>query len=258
MQSEPQLSRNILVVEDEPVARLTLTALLQGKGHSVSSTSSAEDAFEWLRTHPAPDLILLDLWLPGADGWEFRRKQQAEPALASIPVVILSSDGDVAKLADALGNVGYLQKPINAASLFAAVERFGVPQRPEILIVDDEPGILRMLGVVFRHAGFTVRLAGSGKAAVELYRQHATTTRLVLLDVQMGGMDGPQTLVALREVDPQVVCCFISGATGKYTKNELLAFGARKIIPKPFEKLHELPHTLWTLACGPEGRKASK
>jgi len=85
---------------------------------------------------------------------------------------------------------------------------------------------------------------------VEVYRRHHGTIDVVLLNVQMAGVDGPQTLGTLQGINPEVRCCFMSGHTGDYSTEELLATGASRVLPKPFHSLDELARTLWQLANG--------
>jgi DNA-binding NtrC family response regulator len=119
----------------------------------------------------------------------------------------------------------------------------------QLLVVDDEAGIRRIVSLALTRAGFGVRLAANGGEAVEVYREHWRTIDLVLLDVLMpGGMDGPQTLVALQEINPAVRCCFMSGHTAHYPIHKLLALGALNILFKPFANLAELRQTLRELA----------
>jgi CheY-like chemotaxis protein len=82
-----------------------------------------------------------------------------------------------------------------------------------------------------------VVLASNGPDAIEILRQQSID--VVLLDVQMPGMDGPQTLTVLNELQIPVRCCFVTGNIGKYTSDELLRLGATGIVQKPFQ-LHEL------------------
>ena len=77
-------------------------------------------------------------------------------------------------------------------------------------------------------------LANTGSDAIDLYRQHQSTIAAVLLDVQMPGLDGPRTLDALRQIDPAVRTCFVSGDTGQYTPEDLIRRGARAVFFKPF------------------------
>lgn len=116
-------------------------------------------------------------------------------------------------------------------------------QQRGILVVDDEPAVLQLLEVALRQQGFTVWRAGNGREALDLYQRHESAIELVLLDVQMGGLDGPQTLQALKERFPQVRCCFMSGSTGKYSFEDLMALGALRVLPKPFD-LVEMGRTL--------------
>jgi DNA-binding response OmpR family regulator len=117
---------------------------------------------------------------------------------------------------------------------------------PGILIIDDEPAIRTLLEAICRLRGFRVYQAESGRAGLELYRQERANISLVLLDVRMPGLDGPQTLAELRRCNPAVACCFMSGQTGS-SPEELLALGALRFFPKPFA-IRELAEELWTLA----------
>ena len=130
-----------------------------------------------------------------------------------------------------LRDVAFLQQPIGADELVAEVARPVAPRGPEILVVEDEPWVLRMLDVALRQDGFAVRLAGSGTEAIDVYRRHRRAISLVLLDVQMPGLDGPRTLAALRKLDPHVRSCFMSGHAGMYSTEDLLALGAARVFP---------------------------
>jgi carbon storage regulator CsrA len=90
---------------------------------------------------------------------------------------------------------------------------------PRVLVADDE-GCLRVLlaRVLGRH-GFEVVLAATGREAVAHYRQAPGAVAVVLLDVKMPGVDGPQTLAALRQLHPGVRCCFMTGDPGRYTED---------------------------------------
>ncbi len=69
----------------------------------------------------------------------------------------------------------------------------------------------------------------------------------MLLDVRMPGMDGPQTLAALKRINPAVLCCFMTGYAGDYTGEGLLALGAVRLFEKPFQ-LDEIAPALWQTA----------
>jgi CheY-like chemotaxis protein len=118
-------------------------------------------------------------------------------------------------------------------------------ERPQVLVVDDEPGILNLLELALPRWGFTVLTASSGEQAVELCRQLRGTIDAVLLDVNLGkGMDGPQTWLALRELDPSLKGAFMTGASGRYTPEQFLRLGASAVVHKPFPNLNVLRETL--------------
>src|ERR687883_395668 len=108
---------HLLFVEDAPALRGPLTALLELEGYRVGWAANGREALEYVRRGDRPDLILLDLMLPGMDGRQFRREAQRDPALASIPVVVVSGAGDLAQTAAALGAAAYLEKPVVLAEL---------------------------------------------------------------------------------------------------------------------------------------------
>ena len=107
-------------------------------------------------------------------------------------------------------------------------------RREWVLVVDDSQLMLVMLKRALERAGFRVVLATSGHEAIQLYRQYSSSIGAVLLDVQMAGVDGPETLAALREMDPSVRVCFVSGDTGEYLPDDLIRRGAEAIFYKPF------------------------
>ena len=104
-----------------------------------------------------------------------------------------------------------------------------------ILVVDDEPLVRKFIQLVVEQQGFAVWSAANGHEGVQLFRHHQQEIGLVLLDVRMPGLDGPQTLAALQNVNPAVECCFMTGQAGEYTFAELLARGASRVFLKPFD-----------------------
>jgi DNA-binding NtrC family response regulator len=118
-----------------------------------------------------------------------------------------------------------------------------------VLVVDDDSTLLQLLQTVLQSEGFTPFLARGGAEAVALYEQHRDEIGMVLLDVRMPGMDGPQTLVELRRINPDVACCFMSGFSGGYSENELRQLGGLHMFEKPFH-LGEFGRVLRQLGVG--------
>jgi CheY-like chemotaxis protein len=116
--------KSILVVEDDRDIREIMATFLRGEGYVVSTAANGREALELLRAGPGPDVILLDLMMPVMDGIRFREEQEKNPAIADIPVVLMSavSQGEIAKLN--LGAAVLLQKPIDIEALALMLKRF--------------------------------------------------------------------------------------------------------------------------------------
>lgn len=102
----------ILVVDDTPDIRLLLVAVLQRAGHEVIEAADGTSVQSWVRDSN-PDVIILDLMMPGMDGWETLAQLKASPESRDIPVIIssaLSEDADLER-ARLMGAVDYVPKP---------------------------------------------------------------------------------------------------------------------------------------------------
>ena len=121
--------KHVLVVDDDPDICEVMQMVLESRGYRVVTSQSGVEALGMLRAGEDPCLILLDLMMPGMNGLEFRDEQRRDPALAAIPVVMISAGGDVTAKAASVGLEGLL-KPVDLDVLLATVERFGcVPER---------------------------------------------------------------------------------------------------------------------------------
>src|ERR1700741_1107945 len=114
-------SRPVLIVEDDHDIREVMRLLLESEGHAVVTAANGEEALLALRSGLRPCLILLDLMMPKMDGFGFRREQLADPAKASIPVVLFSGMYDARMQCMFLGTVGYMQKPVDPDRLLILV-----------------------------------------------------------------------------------------------------------------------------------------
>jgi len=121
--TEPR--RNILVVEDNEANQMLARAVLELEGYAVEIAGSVAEAFDVVGEH-RPDLILMDVQLPGEDGLSATRRLKADPATAPIPVVALTAHamtGD-RDLALSAGCAGYIAKPIDTRTFGAQVRQF--------------------------------------------------------------------------------------------------------------------------------------
>ena len=113
---------HILIVEDDPDIRESLVEFLEDHGYRVVAAHHGRDALDHLlQASEPPSLIVLDLMMPVMDGAEFRAEQLRHPALAQIPVVLISAYRDVAARAAALDRLPFLHKPFDLARLLDIV-----------------------------------------------------------------------------------------------------------------------------------------
>lgn len=115
--------KSILVVEDDHAIRLALCEILDFEGYIVHQTTDGQKALELLQSGVKPDLILLDLMMPVMSGAQFRAAQLEDPAIAGIPVIILSADFNVKGVSEKLGVARFLKKPVNLDELLTTVSQ---------------------------------------------------------------------------------------------------------------------------------------
>ncbi len=111
--------KSLLVVEDSGLVRGGLKMLLEWEGFQVACAANGKEALAQLRTAAHPDLILLDLSMPVLNGWEFLDEQRRDPALAQIPVLIVTGCGDQMLTEVA----GIIHKPFEPEQLLEAIRR---------------------------------------------------------------------------------------------------------------------------------------
>jgi CheY-like chemotaxis protein len=114
----------VLIVDDDASMRESVAELLEMEGFHSVLAGDGREALNYLQANPAPDLILLDLRMPGMNGWVFRTEQQKSPALAAIPTVVLSGADDPAPVAAFLGTAEHLSKPLDIERFLALVRRY--------------------------------------------------------------------------------------------------------------------------------------
>lgn len=118
------MSKTILIVEDDPDVRNGLHIRLKANGYSTVLAADAPGSLTQARKH-SPDLIILDLGLPGGDGFLVMDRFKANPSLAVIPIIILSARDVHANHQRALkaGAKAYLQKPVENAELLRVIRQ---------------------------------------------------------------------------------------------------------------------------------------
>ncbi|MGD8726542.1 MAG: response regulator [Gemmatimonadales bacterium] len=189
------LEGTVLVIDDDPAARHLLGRVLRKHGFRVLEAAGGEEGLERARALQ-PDVITLDVRMPGMDGWAVLGALKSDPSLSAVPVVMVSILEDK-NLGIALGASEYLTKPVDRDRLGVILRRYGRGKsvKSVLLVEDDEPtrGVMRR---VLEQEGWTVTEAPNGRVGLE--RLAADRPQLVLLDLMMPEMDGFEFLEAIR------------------------------------------------------------
>jgi CheY-like chemotaxis protein len=114
----------VLLVDDQEEARDALAMLLKNEGFAVREASDGQEALDALYDGPRPCLVVLDLMMPGMDGWEFRRRQLRSPLFARIPTVVLSGHANLSAAATGLSAHEVLAKPVILGRLLELVRDY--------------------------------------------------------------------------------------------------------------------------------------
>lgn len=125
------------------------------------------------------------------------------------------------------------------------------PRPTGILVIEDNQLLRTAFGQGFRNRGFDLWMAANGADGVDLYRQFWPLIDVVLSDVQMPVMDGPEAFKALRSVNPSIRFCFMTGDTCLTVRAKLLKLGAMRVYEKPLPSVANVAQELWELATSP-------
>jgi twitching motility two-component system response regulator PilH len=126
-QAEPAVAiQNILIVDDSPTERYYLTDILVRNGYSVSTAENGEEAITKIRAE-RPQLILMDVVMPGANGFQVTRSIARDPELSAVPVIICSSKNQETDRIWGMrqGAKDYFVKPVDAQQLLARIAALG-------------------------------------------------------------------------------------------------------------------------------------
>jgi PAS domain S-box-containing protein len=189
---------SVLVIDDDPAARTLMARILSKEGFRVLE---APDGGSGLRVARAerPDVITLDVVMPGMDGWTVLSTLKEDAELRDIPVVMLTIVDDK-NLGYALGASEYLTKPIDRERLATVLTRYSRPSaEAAVLVVDDDGATRALLRRALEQQGWRVTEAENGSVALD--RVAEQRPELVLLDLMMPEMDGFEFLAAFRELE---------------------------------------------------------
>ena len=243
----------ILVVDDVVENIHTIMNILRDKFAVIAATSGPQ-ALSLAAETPRPDLILLDIKMPGMDGYEVLRRLKADPVTADIPVIFTTAltDSSNEAMGLSLGAADYITKPINPDLLRVRImaqlelQRYRrIPLslddqerkrgRNTILVVDDMVENVHDL-ISALSEEFRVVAATSGEEAIEIVNS-GSPPDLILLDILMPGMDGYETLRRIKatEAGKRIPVFFVTVVDKTLEKIKGFSLGAADYITKPFD-----------------------
>jgi len=205
----------VLVIEDDPGAVRLLRETLEGVGWRVRVAVDGETGVAAARER-SPDAIVLDVQLPGIDGWDVLRTLKADTKLRDVPVLMLTVV-DEREVGLALGAADYLVKPVERAALLSRLSVFALTAKEgkhavSALVVDDDPAAVEVIAGTLEHEGFAVHRAFGGREA--LVRARDVPPDVIVCDLVMPDFDG-FALVAALKADPRTRDAPILVVTGK-------------------------------------------
>ena len=186
----------VVVVDDDPQVCELLTRTLTREGLRVKNALSGLEGLQLIR-EVRPQVIILDVMMPGMDGWAVLVQLKSDPVLIDIPVIMLTIVDDK-KMGYALGAADYMTKPIDRERLLTILKKhLPVPALASVLLVEDDPTTREMLRRMLEKEGWTVKEAENGRVGLE--RVQEKRPGLVLLDLMMPEMDGFGFVSELRK-----------------------------------------------------------
>ena len=187
----------VLIVDDDEDARVLLAEALEELGCRVVLADSGRDGLRMAR-ELTPDLVVLDLVMPGTDGFAVLDEMRTNPLLAAIPVVVMSIVATEHRHR-LQGTIAIIDKPASRDALYAVVREGLERQRRRVLLVDDDEMVRIYLSGLLASEGLQVRSASNGEEAVRVLDHYKAD--LVIVDLVMPGMDGFGFLGAVRADD---------------------------------------------------------
>jgi signal transduction histidine kinase/CheY-like chemotaxis protein len=245
--------KTLMVVEDSEPAIIQLKDIFEAPAYRILVARNGHEALEVIR-HEMPDAILLDLMMPGMDGFELLRTVRNAERTAHLPVLILTAKaitkeelrflknnhvhqliqkGDINR-AELLDAVARLFRPANEKVAKPKPRLQAIEGKPRVLVVEDNPDNMLTVKALMA-SDFTVIEAADGQAAVQQAKKHQP--HVILMDIALPGIDGVQ---AFRQIRQDAACqgipvIALTASAMTSDREAILAYGFDGYIPKPID-----------------------
>jgi len=248
------MTKKILLVDDDKDLLYGMKIWLRANGYHVFFALDSTSAITMAKVHK-PDLIILDIGLPGGDGYMTMGRLRTLMPLAHIPIMVMTARDAMIheKKAREAGAEAFFQKPFDNRQFLAAIQKALEPKptaqsptktAPEgkgnkILIIDDDQELLQGLRIRLQSYGFDVQLASDALLAVHLALKNKPD--LIILDIGLPGGDGYMTMTRMRSHMPlaHIPIIIITAADASTHQDRALKSGADAFFQKPIDN-HQL------------------
>jgi PAS domain S-box-containing protein len=226
--------RTVLVVDDDEATAAAIGQRLGGIGYRVETAGSADAALQRVAARK-PDLVVLRGRLSGEQGLDSMNRLATAPELHEVPMLVLPIVGEQPAGAEPATAAS---RQVDQEQLLQHVRRaMMATDRRQVLVVEDDPSVRRLLAVALRNQDFEVLEAPDGETGLALAEQHRP--ELILLDLRLPGIDGFQVLQALKRspATAAIPVIAVTGSEGLWlgARARVLALGAADFVAKPFE-----------------------
>ncbi|HVR83486.1 MAG TPA: response regulator [Planctomycetota bacterium] len=235
----------ILIIDDEKNISAVLAHLLRSAGFRAVTASGALEGVGVARKD-RPDLILMDMMMPGIEGTTATRMIKDAPELVGIPVVLISAlpEEEARRRMSDSGAVDFIAKPFYREGLLEVIRRWlpqgrAVASKPRddtrVLVVDDDPQVTKFVGAALRNLGLGTWEAHDAKEALRLAK--TLLPGLIITDVHMPGIEGPDFCLQLKSSSDtrDIPVIFLSGDRSEETRQASGSSGGVAYFEKPLD-----------------------
>ena len=223
---------NLLLIDDDKAVHDRLRYKLGKHGFIVHSAMSGEDGLA-MALQQRFDVIVLDIFMPGIDGWQVLQRLKSNQATSEVPVVMYSIEKDEAR-GFALGASDYLVKPINGQRLLGILQRYKKPhKRLKVLSIDDDKHSQELVQAYLDGQDWEVTLADNGREGLKQLQAHPDFA-VILLDLIMPEMNGFEFLENCHQtaIAADIPIIVISARDLTQQERKLLVQHTRTVIRK--------------------------
>jgi len=231
------MEKKILIVDDELGIRELFYDLFSRKGYKTLTAPGGEGAIEIVNKEK-PDLVLLDIKMPKLDGIETLKKIRKFDSKIKVVMLTALEHADLERQARLSGASGFLRKSLALDVISRAVDEI-LEEKPassrnkNILVVDDAPGVCALIKDFLIKKDFNPVIATGAEEALEKVKRDKPA--IVLLDINMPGMDGLVALKRIKEIDQSIGIIMITGVEDENIADEAMRLGAYDYIIKPVD-----------------------